>query len=74
MELEPCDHCGEWLNITDMVLVEDGSRYICLNCADTQIKICNSCGLTGYVPDGLIDNNGNGFICKECLRKEEEHG
>ena len=65
MELEPCDHCGEWLNITDMLIVEAGSRYVCLNCA---------CGLAGYVPDGIIGADGIGFICKECLRKEEEHG
>lgn len=57
-----------------MLLVDDGSRYICLNCADTQIKYCNSCGLQGYVPDGIIGTDGTGFICKECLRKEEEHG
>ena len=57
-----------------MLLIEDGSRYVCLNCADTQIKFCNSCGVAGYVPDGLTDSNGDGFICKECLRKEEEYG
>lgn len=55
-----------------MLLVEDGNRYVCLNCADTQIKACCSCGLQGYVPDGIIGVDGIGFICKECLRKEEE--
>ena len=64
-EFACCDHCGETVDVDDLVSVNNGEMYVCSDCADYHYTRCDHCG--NYFTDRHIWAEDNyRAICNNC--------
>lgn len=64
-EYRVCDECGELVNASEMVDIDNGSMSVCESCADEIFYRCDDCG-NYFSYTNLAYNIGNITLCECC--------
>lgn len=60
-----CDHCGDIVDVDDLVSVDGGDMYVCQDCADYHYTLCDHCH-EYFSRENIWAEDCDRAICNDC--------